>query len=469
MEQASVKKRSFTEGPLFWRIILFALPIMATGVLQILYNMADNIVVGQFSGDPTALGSVGSTSSLTNLIVNLLLGIAAGASVVVSQAFGAKQEQVVSRAVHTALAFALMGGVMFMGIGLGISRTALELMKTRPELLDGAVLYFRIICLGIPATAVYNFGAAVLRSIGDSKTPLIILSSTGLVNVGLNFFFVLACDMTVDGVAIATIVSQYLSAITVITVLWIRRDKCYGFSFKKMCFDFRLLGRILRFGIPSGIQSSLFSISNVLLTSGINSLGDHVIKAYTISNNIDAITFTSCNSFHHAALTFTGQNYGAKKYDRIKRIMFFCLVQVIFFGITIGQLELLFCDPLASLYIDSNDIYKEEIMDYARDMMKILLNTYFLCGIMDVLSGLLKGLGYAITPMIMSLTGICGVRMFWLFAIFPLEQFNSHVGLCLSFPISWTVAALMFLIALIIAWHKIKRKDKLETEIKNIE
>ncbi|MBQ8689351.1 MAG: MATE family efflux transporter [Clostridia bacterium] len=466
MSQASTKKLPLTEGPLFWRIILFALPIMATGVLQILYNMADNIVVGQFSGNPNALGSVGSTSSLTNLIVNLLLGIAAGTSVVVAQAFGAKQDKVVSRAIHTALIFSLVGGLIFMGIGLGVSRPALELMKTRPELLDGAVLYFRIICLGIPATAVYNFGAAILRSVGDSKTPLIILSSTGLINVGLNFFFILVCDMSVDGVAIATIVSQYLSAISVVTVLWLQRNKSYGFSFKKLCFDFALLKRILRFGIPSGIQSSLFSISNIILTSGINSLGDHVIKAYTISNNIDAITYTSCNSFHHAALTFTGQNFGAKKYDRIKRVMIYSLAQVLFFGIAIAQLELLFCNELASLYIDANDVYKEEIMGYARDMMKVLLNTYFLCGIMDVFSGILKGLGYSLAPMIMSLSGICALRIFWVFVVFPLEKFNTHTGLCLSYPLSWTVTALMFLVTLVIVWHKIKRRDKLEESMK---
>ena len=453
------KKLALTEGPLFFRIILFALPIMATGMLQILYSMADNIVVGQFSGDPNALGAVGSTTSLTSLTINLLLGIAVGTSVVVSQAYGAKNEEAVSRAVHTSLTFALFGGIAFMALGIAVSRPVLTLMGTRPELLDGAVLYFRIICAGIPASAIYNFGAAILRSTGDSKTPLIILSSTGLVNVGLNFFFVLVFKMSVTGVAIATISAQYLSALVVFIVLLSKKNECFGFSFKKYKFDTTLLARILRFGIPSGIQSSLFSISNVLLTSGINTLGDHTIKAYTISCNVDAITYTACNSFHHAALTFTGQNFGAKKYDRIKKIVIYALVQVIFFGILISQIELAFGEQLVSLYISADDPNKEEIMNTALDLMTLLLNTYFICGIMDVLSGLLKGLGYALVPMIMSLTSICGFRIFWRFVIFPLEQFNTPTGLMLCYLFSWSLASLMFLPILIRALIKMKKRN----------
>ncbi len=463
------QKLSLTEGPIFSRIIIFALPIMATGILQILYNMADNIVVGQFSGDHNALGSVGSTSSLTNLIINLLLGIAVGTSVVVSRAYGAKDDQTVSRAVHTSLAFSLVGGIAFMLIGLLVSRPALVLMGTRAELLEGAVLYFRIICIGIPASSIYNFGASILRSIGDSKTPLIILSSTGLVNIGLNFLFVMAFNMSVEGVAIATITSQYLSAAAVILVLYARRDKNYGFSPKKFCFDFKIFSRILRFGVPSGIQSALFSISNILLTSGINSLSDHAIKAYTIANNIDAITYVSCNSFHHAALTFTGQNYGARKYDRLKRVMLFSLIQVTVFGIAIGQLELLFSSQLSSLYIAADDPNKELIISIAEDILRVLLNTYFICGIMDVLSGLLKGLGYSLLPMIISLTGICVFRIIWVFAIFfPIESFHTHTGLCLSYPLSWGLTILMQIPLLIFALHKLRKEQNSDLLKKDI-
>ncbi len=456
------KQTSLIEGPLFWRIVLFALPIMATGILQILYNMADNIVVGQFSGDETALGSVGSTSSLTNLTINLLLGIAGGTGVVVAQAYGARQERVVSRAVHTALTFSLVGGIIFGAIGFAVSEPALIAMGTKSALLDGAILYFRIICIGIPASSVYNFGAAILRSVGDSKTPLIILATTGLVNVGLNFLFILGFDMSVEGVAIATIVSQYLSAIAVVGMLWLRRDSCYGFSLKKFCFDFQLFKRILRFGVPAGLQGSMFSISNVLLTSGVNQLADSAIKANTIANNIDALTFTSCNSFHQAAMTFSGQNYGARKYDRIKRVMIFSLIQVTFVGIAIAQLELLFSDQLASLYVSADDPNRDEIIRIAKEIMTLLLNTYFLCGIMDVLSGLLKGLGYSLTPMIMSLTGICVFRVIWVFAAFPTEQLHTHTGLFLCYPLSWGLTILMFTPTLIFAWFKLKRQRKQE-------
>ena len=460
------KKLSFTDGPIFWRIILFALPIMATGVLQILYNMADNIVVGQFSGDPNALGAVGSTSSLTNLLTNLLIGVSVGTSVVVAQSFGAKNERMVSRTVHTALTFALFGGLAFMGVGLIIARPALELMGTRPELIDGAVLYFSIICFGVPATAVYNFGAAVLRSVGDSKTPLIILASTGLVNVGLNFFFVMACNMSVEGVAIATITSQYLSAISVVLVLFKRRDECYGFSFKKLVFDTTLLARILRFGIPSGLQSSIFSVSNILLTSGMNTLGTAAITAFTISNNIDSLTFIACNSFHQAALTFTGQNFGAGRHDRIKKILIYSLVQVAAAGILVGQTVLFFGEPIANLYINATDPNKDQVIKYTLEIMQLLLTTYFICGLMDVLSGVLKGLGYSIIPMMVSLVCICGFRIVWRFAVFPLEQFNTPSGLMFCYVISWSLAALMFTGLVIYALLKIKKTSISEKELK---
>jgi len=450
-----IKKRSFTEGPLFFKMIMFALPIIATGILQTMYTMADNIVVGRFSGDDTALGSVGSTSALTNLTINLLIGIAAGTSVVIAQSYGAKQDKIVSRAVHTALSFSLIGGLIFMTLGLIFSGPALHLMGTKDVYIEGAKLYFRIICLGIPATSIYNFGAAILRSVGDSKTPLIVLATTGLVNVGLNFLFVVGFGMSVAGVAIATISSQYLSAVAVVWVLMKKRGQCYCFSFKDLCFDWRLFGRILRFGIPSGLQSSLFSISNIILTSGVNTLAsvvgpsgellysDTVVTAYTVSGNIDAITFTTCNSFHHTAMTFVGQNYGAKKPDRIKKIILYSLLQVVFFGILISQTELLLAKPLVSLYVDpklSADMITK-ITEQTIAIMKLLLNVYFLCGIMDVLSGIAKGLGYSIAPMIMSLTGICGIRILWVFTVFP--NFQTIQGLLVSYPVSWGITIIL--------------------------
>lgn len=455
---ATKKKLNFTEGPMFFRIFTFALPIMLTGVLQILYNMADNIVVGQFSGDPHALGAVGSTSSLNNLIISLIIGTSAGTGVVVAQSIGARRDRDVSRAVHTALVFSLFAGIGFGALGFAISRPVLRLIGTQAMLLDQAVLYMRIICLGIPASAVLNFGAAILRSTGDSRSPLIILSATGVLNVLLNLLFVIVFHMSVAGVALATILSQYVSAILVIAVLANKKGQSYQFSFKRLCFDKVLIRRILRIGIPSGIQSSLFSLANIVLTNGINSFNDpNVITAYTITNNIDAVTYIACNSFYQAAMTFTGQNYGAMKYDRIRKTLIFGLIQVTAIGILIGQLELFFSEQLINLYIANDAPNKAEVMAVSMDMLTLLLNFYFLCGIMEVCTGVLRGLGYSFSPMILCLTGACAFRIFWRYVFFPLESLNTPVGLLLSFPLSWILTILLLLGLFVFAWKKLKR------------
>lgn len=459
------KTRNFTEGPMFLKIFSFALPIMLTGILQILYNMADNIVVGRFSGDPNALGAVGSTGSLNSLVITLIIGTSAGTGVVVAQCIGARRDRDVTRAVHTALVFSLFAGIAFGALGFIISRPVLTLIGTQTVLLDKAVLYMRIICLGIPATSIYNFGAAILRSSGDSKTPLLILTSTGIVNVLLNLFFVIVCKMSVDGVAFATIISQYLSAISVVFFLSCKKGEAYQFSFKRLCFDLVLFKKILRIGIPSGIQSSLFSIANIALTNGINSFGDpNVVTAYTITNNIDAITYTSCNSFMHTAITFTGQNYGAMKYERVRKTLIFCLIQVAVVGITVSRLELFFGEQLVNLYIASDASNKIAVTELALQMMQLLLSTYFLCGIMESIVGVLRGLGYSISPMIISLTGVCAFRIFWRFVIFPLEALNTPRGLLMSFPISWAFTILMLVGLFLFVFRKLKNAQKEKTE-----
>ncbi len=451
------KKYSLTEGPLFWKIAAFAVPIMLTGILQVLYNMADNVVVGQFSGDPDALGAVGSTTSLNNLIINFIMGISGGTGVVVAQAYGAKRDTELSRAVHTALIFSLFAGITFGALGFLISRPTLTLIGTQPDLIDKAVLYMRIICLGIPASAVYNFGASILRSIGDSKTPLVILSSAGLLNVLLNLFFVIICGMAVEGVAIATITSQYVSAVTVLIILMHRKGLPYGFSLSRLCFDRSIMRKILRFGIPAGISSSLFSVANVILTSGVNTFPKEAIKAYTITGNIDAITYTACNSFMHASMTFTGQNFGARKPERIKKVLIYSLIQVAIVGITLGMLELIFSDQIASLYLSADDPSKAEILSITREMLTLFLTTYFLCGIMEVLSGVLRGLGYSLTPTIVTLSCACGFRILWRYLVFPLESFNTISGLLICFPISWLLTITFHAITFCFASRKLKK------------
>ena len=463
MAQEKVK-RNLTEGPLFIPMIQFVVPIILTGLLQIFYNMADNIVVGQFSGDSLALAAVGSTSSLSNLIVNLLMGIAGGSGVVIAQNYGAKNLDRLSRAVHTSIVFSVIGGIAFCLFGLLISGPALTLMKTKTELMSRALLYMRIICVGIPAMSVYNFGAAVLRSVGDSKTPLIILSSSGLTNLLLNLFFVIVCKMSVSGVALATIISQYISAVAVMFVLFKRKNKPYTLKAKSLNIDKDLLKEILRLGLPAGFQGTLFSISNIILTSGMNTLPTTDISGKTIAINIEGLVHTSMNSYLHAAMTFTGQNYGAKKPERIKKSIIYAVIQVLFVGIVGGQLLNLFGEPLANLYIDPTTPDKETVLSAALELMEFMLAVYFLCGVMDTLSGALRGLGYSTIPMIVSIGAICVLRAIWVFFVFPTEKFHSLIGIYTIYPISWSLGVIAMVIALLVLFKRVRLKLEGETE-----
>ena len=456
--------QDFTSGPLFKPMLLFAVPFMLSNALQVFYNMADSIVVGRWSGNDSALEAIGSTTSLANLIVNLFMGIAGGAGVVIARSFGAKDYEKFSRAVHTSMLFSIVAGMGFSVLGLVISEPALSLMQTKPELMDDALLYLKIICLGIPASSVYNFGASTLRSIGDSKTPLIILSLSGLSNILLNLFFVMVCDMSVDGVSMATIISQYLSAIAVVTVLKMRKKQPYALDFDKLKLDMKLMKEILYLGIPAGLQGTLFSISNIILTTGINDLEGYDLEGKAIAINIEGLVHTAMNSYLHASMTFTGQNYGAKKPDRIKRSIFYAVIQVIFVGVVGGQLVNLFAEPLANLYVDPNVADKELVINSAVTLMNFMLAVYFLCGLMDTLSGALRGLGYSVIPMIVSIGAICVLRMIWVFVFYPMEQFHSLIGIYTIYPISWSLGVLSMAIALLIVYPKVKKKLKKEAE-----
>ena len=471
MSQTKVK-RNLTEGPIFLPMIKFVIPIILTGMLQMCYNMADNIVVGRFSGEEAsegalALAALGSTTSLSNLIVNLLMGIAGGAGVVIAQNYGAKEFDRMSRAIHTSMVFSFIGGIAFCIFGLLISKPALLLMGTKPELMRLAVLYMRIICLGIPASAVYNFGAATLRSVGDSKTPLIILSSTGVLNVVLNIFFVIVCNMSVDGVAIATIAAQYCSAVAVMIILFKRKNVSYSLERGKMKIDGILLKQILKLGLPAGLQGTLFSISNIILTAGMNTLPTTDISGKTIAINIESIVHTAMNSYLHAAMTFTGQNFGARKLDRVKKSIIYAIIQVTVVGVVGGQIINLFARPLAKLYIDPREtgLDPNAVLDSAVKLMGFMLTFYFLCGLMDTVSGALRGLGYSIIPMFVSIIAICVLRMIWVFAIFPDPKFgfNSLIGIYTIYPISWSLGLIAMLIALFFVFKKTKAKFQAET------
>ncbi len=451
-------KRDMTSGPIFINLILFALPIMLTGLLQVAYNMADNIVVGSFSGDETALAAIGCTSSLTTLIVNLLMGIAMGSGVVVSHAFGANDKAMVSRSVHTCIAFSAIIGVIFSAIAFALSGPALTLMQTKPELFDSAKLYFRIIALGVPATTVYNFGASILRSIGDSKTPLYILGFSGLLNVSLNLFFVLVCKLSIGGVAIATIISQYLSAAAIIIILVKNKREAWGLSLKKLYIDKIILIKMIRFGLPAGLQSALFSITNILLTTAANQLSTISLSAKTISFNIDALVYTAMDSYLHTSMTFVGQNYGAKNYDRIKKGTLYSIIQVAALGLLLGQIIILFGENIIGLYIEDGDPNRAAVTEEAMNLTKFILSLYFLAGIMNTISGALRGLGNSFVPMLIGIIGTVVVRVVWVFVFFPMKQFHWLNGLYYCYPITWCVSIIALIITFIISLRRAKER-----------
>lgn len=449
-------QKSFTSGPVFMPMLCFVLPIMLTNILQTLYNIADNVIVGRFSGDPLALAAVGSTGSLSTLFLNLAVGLSAGASVVISHAFGARNHQRVSDGVHTALTFGLLFGVGLGTVAFVFAEDMLVLIGTKPELLSSATLYLRIIFAAFPATSVYNFAAAALRAVGDSRTSLYILSLSGLLNVGLNLVFVLGFGMSVDGVALATAISKYVSAAAVVAALALRRGTPYSLHVKKLVISTPMLKRMLRFGVPNAVQNSMFSISNVLMTGAVNTLETHALSARTIAMNLTNLVNNVSASYTNAAMTFAGQNYGAREYGRIKRTVGVGLMQSVAITLAVGITCLLFVEPISAFYIAVGDPAAETIIKYAREVCSVTLPFYFICSSMNILSGTLRGVGYSVYPMLISVLGICGLRTVWIFTAFRTPAFHSLTGLYIAWPISWVLVISGLVTVLAVVWRKMK-------------
>ncbi len=450
-------KINFTEGPIFSRLLLFVIPIMLTGLLQVAYSMADNMVVGNFSSDPDALAALGQTGSYNGLLMNFYIGISTGVGVVVAQLFGADKKKELSKAIHTAMLLSIIVGAILLVVGLIISRPVLSLI-VKPELLDKAALYMNIICIGLPAASVYNFGASILRSLGDSKRPLVILSLSGLLNVIFNLIFVIFFDMDVDGVAIATVISQYASAIAVVMLLIKERDEYVRLDLKKLSITREHLSRILYCGIPAGLQTSAFSFANMILTSAISTFPNDTITANTIAGNIDSITFISMSGFTTAAMTFAGQNFGAMKNERLKKGLFYSVIQVSIVGIAVAAIELLLATPLANLFIGAAEgTDKAHIISETIKIMEIMLPLYFLCGIMNVLMGYLRGLGMSTGPMLSSVISVLAVRAIWIFVFFPIHP-ESIQWLYICFPIAWVTTIIANVILYIYKMGRIKKK-----------
>lgn len=432
-------------GPLLGKILIFTIPLMLSGILQLLFNAADIIVVGRFAGSE-ALAAVGSTSSLINLLINVFVGLSVGVNVLVGTYYGGQKTQDVSETVHTAVTTSLISGLFLILLGFCTAGPLLHLMGTPNNVLDQAVLYMRIYFLGMPAMMVYNFGSAILRSIGDTRRPLYFLFIAGIVNVCLNLVFVVIFGMGVEGVSWATVLSEHISAILILNSL-IHAPGSLKLSLKDLRIHKQKLIQIVKIGLPAGMQGAIFSISNVLIQSSINSFGSIAMAGNTASANIEGFVYTAMNSVYQTNLSFTSQNLGGRKYNRINKILYICLGVVTTVGITLGLGAVLKGESLLRIY--SPDL---EVLNYGVLRLQIICGTYFLCGIMDCMVGSLRGLGYSVIPMLVSLTGACGLRVLWVFTVFA--AYPSLYVLYLSYPVSWAVTAL----AHMITFYKIRRK-----------
>ena len=433
------------DGPLLSKILLFSVPLMMSGILQLLFNAADIIVVGRFAGS-SALAAVGSTSSLINLLINVFVGLSVGVNVLVAKYYGGQREKDMSETVHTAVLTSLLSGLFLVILGGIAARPLLHLMGTPDDVLDQAVLYMRIYFLGMPVLMVYNFGAAILRAIGDTRRPLYFLFMAGVVNVALNLFFVIGLGMGVDGVGWATVISEHVSALLVLKSL-MEAPGALKLNLKELRIHPKKLKRIVKIGLPAGMQGAIFSISNVLIQSSVNSFGSIAMAGNTASANIEGFVYTAMNAVYQTNLSFTSQNLGGRKYSRINRIMYICLAVVTVVGITLGITAVLAGDLLLGIY--SSDA---QVLRYGMLRLEIICGTYFLCGIMDCMVGSLRGLGYSVIPMFVSLTGACGFRVLWVFTVFA--AYRSLDVLYLSYPVPWAITA----IAHMITFRKIRRK-----------
>lgn len=435
-------------GPLFKNIVIYTIPIILTSILQLLFNAADLIVVGRFCGS-VSVGAVGATGSITNLIINLFIGLSVGAGVTVAHARGCDDDETMHRTVHTALPTAIISGIILTVIGFAFSETFLEMMDTPENVLPLSTVYMKIYFGGITFNMVYNFSASILRAIGDTKSPLIFLSIAGVINVILNIIFVTLFDMNVAGVALATTISQGISAILVVIALMRRKDAC-KLSLSKMHFYKVQLLKIIRIGLPAGIQGSLFSISNVIIQSSINSFGDIVMSGNAAAENIEGFVYVCLNAFHQTSINFTGQNAGANQYKRVFKILWLCLICVSVVGISIGLLVYSIGPTLLSIYItDSADA-----ISYGFTRLGFICIPYFLCGLMDVTTGSLRGMGASVVPMIISILGVCGIRLLWIYTIFQIPRFHTPECLYFSYTVSWTFTFLCHFCAFFIIYKK---------------
>lgn len=446
------KERSLTG-----QIIRYTIPLMLTGILQLLYNAADNIVVGRFDGSQ-ALAAVGSTGALINLIVNVFMGLSVGTAVAVAHDYGAKDDEGVQRTVHTSILISIFCGLFVGAFGCLCSGTFLKWMGTPDDVLPLSTTYLAIYFLGTPASLIYNFGASILRSIGDTKRPLFFLTISGILNVVLNLVFVIVFHLGVAGVALSTIISQYVSMVMIIVCL-MREKGCCHLDLRKLHIYKDKMLKIIRVGLPAGFQGTVFSLSNVVIQSSVNSFGSLVMAGNTAAAQLEGFAYTAMNSVYHAALTFVGQNIGAKRYDMINKVVFRCLGIVTFIGVVLGGLMYTFGQPLLEIYLPNDP----DAIPYGLTRLKYIIIPYFLCGTMEVMVGGQRGMGMSIIPMITSLVGSCALRVIWVTTVFA--AFRTLPVLYLSYPISWALTTTVHMIFYFNRLSKVKKAARERGEL----
>ena len=442
-------RMDMTEGPLTTKIIKFTIPVMLSGILQLLFNTADVIVVGRFTGK-TALAAVGSTGSLINLLVSLFIGLSIGTNVLVARYQGAKDDKAVSETVHTSIALGIVGGLILLIVGVVATRPLLEMMATPEDVIDQSTLYMRILFFGMPLNLILNFGAAILRAIGDTKRPLYYLTIAGAINVILNILLVTVFSLGVAGVAIATVISEGVSCVLILLCLK-HETGAIRLYFNRIKINPSKCIDIMKIGLPAGLQGCIFSISNVLIQSSVNSFGSTVMAGNTAASNIEGCVYVSMNSLHQTCISFTSQNFGAGKFKRIKKVLINCLVIVAITGLVLGNSAYFFGKYLLSAYNN-----EAEVISYGLIRLSIISTMYFLCGLMDVMVGAMRGIGYSILPMIVSLVGACGLRIVWIYTVFV--KFRTLDILFISYPVTWTITFLSHLVCYYIVTRKYKDK-----------
>lgn len=437
-----------TKGPVFKELIIFSVPLILSGVLQLLFNAADVIVVGRFAGD-NSLAAVGSTSSFINLMLNLFIGLSIGSSVVSANYFGAGKIRELQNTVHTSMLLSVYSGIGLTILGIVFARPILLMMQAPREVLVLAVLYLRIYFAGISATVIFNFGSALLRAKGDTKRPLYILMVAGVINVILNLVFVICFHMDVAGVALATVISQIFAAVFVV-ILLMREEDGFKMEFKKLKIHKYILFRIIKIGLPAGFQGMMFSISNMVIQSSVNSFGPVVIAGSSAGINIEGFVYLAMNGFSQGALTFTSQNMGAGQKDRIKKLVFVSLLTVLVVGEGLGFLVVFFARQILGIYSQNPLVIEAGIR-----RLTVICSTYALCGIMDTLSNIIRGIGHSLLPMIVCIIGVCVFRIVWLSTIFLTPAFHTEFIIFVSYPISWAVTFIAHCICFYIVFKKV--------------